>query len=327
MENFLISVIVPVYNVEKYLKRCLKSILNQTYKKIEILIIDDGSTDHSGKISDEYAKIDSRVQVFHKKNGGLSDARNYGIQKAKGKYVMFIDSDDWIPLNSIRKMVETVSQTESDIVSGEIKEVYNTNTEKKGKNNNEYKIEVLSKNEALEKLMYLHNFSNSASAKMYKKELFDNIKFPVGKYYEDLGTTYKIVSKANKISLINSVVYYYYQDNQDSIRHKKYNERRLEGLDFALQELEFIKKEFPDIVPAAIYRLYYECIMILNDMPYKCKEKKYVKQYIKKYKKIVLHDNNLYKKQRLLSYVPLFGQVGIKFAFKIKSQIKKDRTL
>lgn len=326
MDN-LVSVIIPVYNVEKYIKRCIDSVVNQTYKKIEIILIDDGSLDKSSKICDEYKEKDSRIEVFHKKNGGLSDARNYGLKKSKGKFVIFVDSDDWIPSNAIEIMIKKLIKNNVDIVSGKMKEVYSSIIKDNSREKSDINTNVMSTEKALEKLMYLHNFSNSASAKIYKKNLFENVEYPKGKLYEDLGTTYKVFAKAKKIASIDSIVYYYYQNNNESIMHKEYDEKRLDGLDFAIEELNFINQNFPNIKNAAIFRLYYECIAILNDMPFRCKEKKYVKQYIKKYKKIVLHDNNLYKKQKLLSYAPLFGQVGIKFAFKIKAQIKKDRTL
>lgn len=170
--------------------------------------------------------------------------------------------------------------------------------------------------------MYLHGFSNSASGKLYKKELFNDIKYPIGKYYEDLGTTYKVFAISNKIVSLNSVVYYYFQ-NVNSIMHKQYTSKRLEGIDFAIESLEFIKNRYPQILNSAIYRLYYECMSVLNDMPYNSVDKPNVLSIIKKYRKNVLKDKNLSKKQKVLCYLSIFGHPGIKLAFFIRNLLKK----
>ena len=115
-EEILVSVIVPVFNVEKFLEKCVSSITNQTYKNLEILLVDDGSTDNSGTICDNFSKNDNRLKVFHKKNGGLSDARNYGIERATGSYIMFIDSDDWIENDTIELLLDKTIEEKSDIV-------------------------------------------------------------------------------------------------------------------------------------------------------------------------------------------------------------------
>ena len=187
----LISVIIPVYKVEEYINRCIDSVINQTYKNLEIILVDDGSPDGCPKICDEYAKKDSRIRVIHKQNGGLSDARNVGIDNANGKYITFIDSDDWIPIDSINILYKNLINTKSEISSGCLLEVFSDN--RKNYSNNDY--EVYSKIEGLKNLFLLHDISNSASGKIYDISLFDNIRYPVGKLYEDLGTTYKLFAK------------------------------------------------------------------------------------------------------------------------------------
>jgi len=317
--NDLISVVIPVYRVEKYLERCVESVINQTYANLEIILIDDGSPDNSGNICDEYAKIDKRIKVIHKKNGGLSDARNVGIENSKGKYITFIDSDDWIPLNSIGVLYDALKDNKADISSGKIKEVYSE------KNTSEDYSTIITKKynteDALQQLMYLHGFSNSASGKLYKKELFNTIRYPIGKHYEDLGTTYKIFAASKKIIFVNSMVYYYFQNSQ-SIMHKKYSSKRLEGIKFANDELKFIEKEYPTIINSAIYRLCYECILVLNDMPYNCSDKKNVLLVLKKYRSYLLKDKLISKKQKLLCYSTIFGQFGIKVAFYFRNLLK-----
>ena len=316
----LISVIIPVYKVEKYLDRCIDSVLHQTYKNLEIILVDDGSPDNCGKMCDEYAKYDKRIKVIHKKNGGLSDARNVGIDKAKGKYITFIDSDDWIPLNSIELLYKGISVNNDDISSGNLKEVFKYVNE--DENYSEKNFEVYNAEGALKELMYLHGFSNSASGKLYKTKLFDNIRYPIGKYYEDLATTYKIFANSSKIVAIDAVVYYYFQNN-NSIMHKKYTSKRLEGIEFAKEELKFIKENFSNITNAAIYRLCYECMSVLNDMPNNSKDKKEIIIILKKYRKNIIDDKNLSLKQRFLCYSTLLGQKGIKIAYKIRYFLKR----
>ena len=122
--NEKISIIVPVYNVEKYLKKCIDSIVNQTYKNLEIILVDDGATDRSGEICDELAKLDNRIKVYHKKNGGLSDARNYGVERATGSYVGFVDSDDYIDAEMYEKLYEAITKEAADVAECNLKIVY-----------------------------------------------------------------------------------------------------------------------------------------------------------------------------------------------------------
>ena len=317
----LVSVIIPVYKVEDYIHKCVDSVVNQSYKNLEIILVDDGSPDNCPKICDEYAKKDKRIKVIHKKNGGLSDARNAGIDKCHGKYITFVDSDDWLPLDAIEWLHSIAEKTNSDIASGNLKEVFDRDERKDLADDNHY--DVLGREDALEALMYLHDLSNSASGKIYKKELFDNIKYPVGKHYEDLATTYKIFDEANNVVVSKRIVYYYYQCNSGSIRHNSYSEKRLEAVKFAEEELKFIEKKYPAIKNAAVYRLFFECLSALNDMPARCKDKDSIKKKIRNYRKIVTRDKKISKKQKLLCRSSYFGRLGIKFAFAFKKAIKK----
>lgn len=319
MKDELISVIIPIYNVEKYIYRCLESVINQTYTNLEIILVDDESPDNCPQICDEYKQKDNRVTVIHKKNGGLSDARNTGINKCKGRYITFVDSDDWLPLNAIEILYYNLIKENADISSGNLKEIFKNTTYV---NTSEKSTTVtLNNEEAMQDLMYLHNLSNSASGKLYKKELFNHIKYPVGKLYEDLATTYRLFDISNKIVITDSIVYFYFQ-NSNSIMHKQYTNKRLESYKFVCEELVFINDNYPKIIKSAIYRLVFECLSILNDMPYICKDKKDIKATLKKYRKISIKDAKLSKKQKLLCYSSYFGQAGIKLAFKFRNIIK-----
>ncbi len=206
-ENQLVSVIVPVYKVEQYLPKCIESIINQSYDNLEIILIDDGSPDNCPKICDEYAKIDSRIKVIHKKNGGLSDARNIGIDAAKGNYLYFVDSDDYIGPDSIKYLFNLIKKYNADIAIGGMCITYSQNESPILNKINEFLYDRIS---TLSEMMYNKNFNHSASAKLYKSSLFKGIRYPVGKLYEDLFTIYLVVNKADKIVFGTQYCYYYY---------------------------------------------------------------------------------------------------------------------
>ena len=206
MKNELISIIVPVYNVEEYLDRCIQSVLNQSYKNIEIILVDDGSTDKSLEICNKYKK-ETKIKVFHKKNGGLSSARNFGMKKIKGKYIYFLDSDDYISINTIEILYNSLKNNNGDISCAKELFVYDSVTNLEA--NKDFGVINYTSENALESILYMNGISNSACNKLYKKELFNNIIFPEGKLYEDLGCIYKVIGKANKIVFNNVFLYNY----------------------------------------------------------------------------------------------------------------------
>lgn len=211
----LISVVIPVYKVEKFLDRCLNSVINQNYKNIEIILIDDGSPDNCGEICDSYAERDNRIKVIHKSNGGLSSARNVGIEASNGKYITFIDSDDVISFNYISSLYNNLVKTRSEIsicgyqFVGET-EIPDLVEDISGK------IEIFDSKKALELMLYQKKINNSAWGKLYLKTIFDDIKYPEGKIYEDIATTYKTFLKSNTIC-IDTAKYYFYTRRNDSI--------------------------------------------------------------------------------------------------------------
>lgn len=223
----LISVIVPIYKVETYIHTCIQSILNQTYKNLEIILIDDGSPDNCGKICDEYKLLDSRIKVIHKNNGGLSEARNYGINAASGDYLLFIDSDDYIETTMCEILLSNALKFNTDIT---ICNFYYTHPNKKQLNHtsSNKSIQLLNNIEALQE--YFLNYSvdlNVAWNKLYKRHLFigkNSIKFPVGKLYEDTYIMYKLFYISKKILRLNIPLYYYTQrDNSITSKVSKKN--------------------------------------------------------------------------------------------------------
>lgn len=225
----LISIVVPVYNVEQYIEQCIDSILQQTYSNIEIILVNDGSTDSSGEICERYAKKDKRIKLIQKKNGGLSDARNYGIVAAKGRYIGCVDSDDWIEADMYEKLYKACIDNDADIsVCGHFREYVNKTVLY------EQKYEILSANQALEKLIRGEELHDHAWSKLYKKFLFNEIEYPVGKLYEDVRTTYKLIAKSSKVISIPNPLYHYRQ-RKGSIAHGDFNENVFQLLESVIE--------------------------------------------------------------------------------------------
>ena len=236
----MISVIIPIYNVEKYLKKCIESVINQTYKNLEIILVNDGSTDNSKNIIDKYSLIDNRIKIINKKNGGLSDARNAGIEIAKGEYITFLDSDDWIELDMYEKLYKYIKQENADIVQCSYQEVYN---EEIYNQKIKAEIKIISGKDSLYNLYGEHNVKTVVVwNKLYKIELFNDIRFPKGKYHEDEFTTYKVLYKANKIVDCNLPLVYYRQ-RKGSIMNSKFNIKRLDTLEAFNQRLFFYREK------------------------------------------------------------------------------------
>lgn len=219
--NDLISVIVPVYNVERYLPKCLDSIISQTYKNLEIILINDGSTDNSGKICDEYLELDNRIIVIHKGNNGVSSARNYGLDVAKGKYVIFIDSDDWIEKNYVSSLYAYAA--EDTIVCCGYKRVFEDKIiEHKTEKIYEYnKLEFLNMLQDYELLKHMKLSKNPIGNYLWNKifpiYIFNNIKFPVAHTYEDVFVTIKLFNQINKFIIIPVAGYNYLVRNNSIV--------------------------------------------------------------------------------------------------------------
>ncbi len=236
-----ISVIVPIYNVEKYLSKCIESIIHQTYSELEMILVNDGSTDGCGKICDEFQKKDSRIKVIHKENGGLSDARNVGIEMATGDYIFCIDSDDYIDLDMFDYCLKELEKEEADIVVCGTKIDFEDGTTKIKTNQNK---EILSTKEALIKLNSFSSFDMSVCNKIFKKEIVKGILFPVGKKSEDYFVMFQYFHRANKIVVLPEAKYHYFQRPNSISRGKNITHDYIEG---AKAQQEFFKKNYPDI--------------------------------------------------------------------------------
>lgn len=236
MKDDLVSIIVPVYNVAPYLVRCLTSILAQEYSNIEVLLVDDGSTDKSGMICDACAEEDSRICVVHKENGGLSDARNAGLKMAKGKYVSFIDSDDYVHPSFISCMKQAMDRTGCGIGKCDILE---DTGHAEPTPLREVELCVYGAEEYLEKIDRI-NGGFSVCNKLFLRSLFDNIQFPKGKLHEDVAVIYRLAAQAGRIVSTEQTLYYYYVNGQ-SITKSRMNPRRLDDLVFRLDMYHFCR--------------------------------------------------------------------------------------
>ena len=210
MKKTLISIIVPVYNVEKYISRCVESLIGQSYKNIEIILVDDGSTDESGMICEQYANKDNRIKVIHKKNGGLSDARNVAIPLSKGEYISFVDSDDWVSKFYIENLYNAITKNYSDIAMSWFENVFEDRNIASKPVNILEKYQCMNVEMCLKKMLYQDNIETSAWGKLYKRQIIEKLRYPVGKLYEDIPVTYSAITLSSKIVVIKNIDYYYF---------------------------------------------------------------------------------------------------------------------
>ncbi len=262
----LISLVIPVYNVERYLRRCLDSVLAQTYGHFEALLVDDGSTDGSGRVCEEYAAKDKRFRVFHKENGGLSDARNFGVARAAGELVSFIDSDDYITPGYLEVLWRLMERSGCQISCASCIQV------PEGKapalKSGPFTEEKLDAGPALEKI---YCGSVAAVARLCKKSLLLEHPFPVGRLYEDIATLYKLIDAAGGAAFTDKQIYIWVQ-REGSITHSGISEKQLDVF-WALEELyAFTAERYPGICDAASFRFALDTIGFLNNVFRYCEE-------------------------------------------------------
>lgn len=237
----LISVIVPIYNVEKYLRRCVESILSQTYSETEIILVDDGSTDSCGEICDSYAADYNNIKVIHKKNGGLGFARNSGFEISTGELIMFVDSDDFLSDDAIELLYNRIVCDGSDMAIGKHTDIYEDSSTN-GAFCGWMTDSVISKEIVFERMSQTPFFAVSAWGKMYKRELLEGISYPSLKCAEDLWVFPLIIDRCKLISVVNKTIYYYFQ-RSDSIIHKKSEIIKHDELDATLNTVKILLKK------------------------------------------------------------------------------------
>lgn len=300
----LISVIVPCYNVEQYLPKCIDSILNQTYKNLEIWLVDDGSPDRCGEICEEYAQKDNRIKVIHKKNGGLSDARNVALDVMTGDYVVCVDSDDYISPTHIEGLYRLIIKYGAQIaINNSCAFLEGTTplpnlTPRKD-------IVFDSALNAIETMFYQDLFDTSAWGKMYKSCLFDGIRYPKGLLFEDLPTTYRLFLKSDKV-VFNGEQSYFYLMRRNSIEGTAFSPRKLESGLSVISLMSKDKIKLLPIIKSYNCRVVSFAFHLLLQMPYNFKFRKEIEIFIKGLRKGVLVDFKARKATRfacLLSYI------------------------
>lgn len=255
--NPKISVIVPIYKVEDYLSRCVDSIINQTYKNLEIILVDDGSPDNCPQICDDYASWDNRIKVIHKINGGLSDARNAGMKIATGEYISFIDSDDWIDTHMFEDMFNQLYMDNSDVVSCGVKWVEEDGT--LIRNVSLDKSTIINRNDAVREIIIDGKLKQHVWNKLYKAELIRGISFEKGRYHEDVFWSYQIFGKVDRVSIMDSS-YYYYVQRSSSIMGEEYSAKRLDTLDAMMNRCQYMKVNFPDLYDLSLSSYLCSCM-------------------------------------------------------------------
>ena len=324
MKDELISVIVPIYNVENYLGKCLDSIINQLYKNLEIILIDDGSTDNSGKICDQYRKKDNRIKVIHNCNEGLSCARNKGLNIANGSLISFIDSDDYLEPEMFLELKNNMDKYESDI---SMCNFYYEKNEKRSIKNNSYNGDfvVFGKDKFIKIYEEFNSVSVYAWNKLYKKWIFDNIRFPEGKIYEYSKIICEILDKANRISYTSKPLYNYVY-RKSSIGNS-FNINHFDKIESNNKKIEFFsKKGYYDLVLKEKRAKMNNIIMNLSKMKrYKIKNKgvfnKYYKELLDTNKDIKWKDAN--KKVKLFKIFRKSSINGLAFLYRVRDLVKR----
>ena len=256
IDNRLVSVIIPAYNVEQYVERCVYSVTKQTYRNLEIILVDDGSTDCTGIICDKLAKEDNRISVIHKTNGGLSDARNAGIDVSRGEYISFVDSDDYIASDMLEHMMNAMCETDISMVvvgfwkqSGDAREYCGPTTER-----------VVSSEEALKDIYIGHEIYPASWNKLYRRALFNNNRFAVGMINEDSEIITKLLMECNRVALVSKPLYIY-MIREGSITQSSFSSKDYNGIKAYRTAVNVCKKRKKSLLP---YARYYETSRIYN---------------------------------------------------------------
>lgn len=322
MKENLISVILPIYNVSDYLDRCMKSVINQTYKNIEIIMVDDGSTDDSALKCDEYKEKDDRIVVFHKENGGLSDARNYGIKRASGDYITCVDSDDFVDLDYIEYLYSLITKYNVKMSICQHRVLYSNGKVKEfGKSGKE----VLSSKKCLERMLYHDVIDTSAWAKLYDRSLFSDVEYPKGKLFEDIGTTYKLMLQCNNVA-VGYESKYNYIIRRDSIVNCSFNPKKFDLLEMTDKMADDVLKLYPDLKKAVLRRQVYARFSTLNQMRNAKgfdNNRKHIIFYIKSNKDILLKDDKTPKRDVLAVKLLMCGYPIYKVCWNLYEKIKK----
>ena len=307
----LVTIIVPVYNVEKYLEKSIRSLMAQSYKNIEIVLVDDGSPDNSGKICDSLANEDSRIKVIHKNNGGVSSARNAGIENSSGDYICFIDGDDYVTEGYISDMYEVSSKYNSDITTSNQFKIWPDGKKKElFKQNKPYgTVTTKSGVETLSDMLYGKTCYATCCCKLYKKEIFKDIRFPVYHMGEDSFTMYQCFMKAESVAHLYKPNYYYIQ-HQESAMHTDNYDKFYDYIELSDNFISTVK-DHPVLFLPAVNRLIennFWVYMKMRKYPEKYKNQlEHITANIKKYRSFAMKDKNVCIRTRIACMLSCLG--------------------
>lgn len=311
----LISLIVPVYKVEKYIRRCVDSLINQTYKNLQIILVDDGSPDQSGAICDEYAKLDSRVMVIHKENGGVSSARNVGLDNASGEYIGFIDADDYVDVDMYEVLYNNLNSCDADISMG-IYALQNSSGEFIPHYNGD-SIEVLDKAQAIEEMLRQVKYTCSLCDKLFSADLVGGTRFDENiSHNEDLLFVYQLMKNAGKAVYMPKPMYYYC-NNEQSASRVAFSDKNTTMLTAQTMVLEDIRENVPDVYDVALTEYVKTAVFNLNAI---VKSGYQNKEYIKKLRKIVRDNLKFFMKSYVSKGYKLYA-ILISYSFGLYKRI------
>lgn len=312
MNTPLISLIIPVYRVESYLEKCLDSILNQTYHNLEIIIVDDGSPDNCGVICDKYASTDSRIQVIHQENAGISSARNRGLDIAKGEFILFVDSDDWIEPETCEYLLNLACERQADIVCFGYYEVF---LDGRKDPHSVKEPGMMSKDELIRHLVWgTGAIQTMVWNKLYSARIFDNIRFAEGRIHEDIEIMYKLVFEAERIFSTDALLYYYFQRKQGAITTDVLQPKSIIDRIYAHKErLQFVEVHYPELIEkqlTATLRLILLGLEVLkgesNFMEFKADCYEFIGRYRRKIKNITAYSRLIWLYYYCKPLVPLY---------------------
>lgn len=295
-----VSIVVPVYNVEKYLRKCVESIINQTFSDLEIILVDDGAEDMSGKMCDDFGDKDSRIRVLHKKNGGLSDARNAGLQVATSEYVLFIDSDDYIAPNMVERLYELHMKYNVDMSTCGVYNVYSSGEKAQYGEIEEF---VCGNVEAYAHILVGKKIPGTICNKLMKREKIKDLRFPVGKLYEDAFFTIFLMQNIEKVAVTTEPLYYYFH-RVGSITTTPFKKKDMDVVEAYQQTMDLVKEKYPKIIREAEFRLiwaYFTVLdrMLLLDNYKKIAEYPEVVRYLKRHTLSVFKSREFYKTRKI----------------------------
>lgn len=301
----MITIVVPVYNVEKYLCRCVDSILNQTYKEFEIILVDDGSTDSSGEICDSYSEKSEKIRVIHKKNSGPSIARNTGIETAVGNYITYIDSDDVVHPDYLKELYELLVRNDAELSCCNFS-FFSDEKEPDFELDKTYQEFVLSGVDAMEGMLYGRFHGTSACAILMKTEMAKANKFPPKKYHEDDLISFKYFYSASKVAVTYEPMYFYFQ-RPGSIMHCKYGQIAIDELDAADYIVDVCTNDYKAAIGGAVFKKFSNYSDVLFTYPDLKKldivTYRRIKKELQKTSALIARDCNVGNRRRLSAFV------------------------